>query len=423
MRSIVFALSLVFIFFIPWEGVVQLPGVGTGAKLVGFVLAALWVATVVITNRLRKPGPFQIAVAAFVLWNALSVFWSADPETTIVHVQTWVQLLGMVLIMWDLFTTRAAISAGLQAFVLGQYVAIGTAASNFFSGNVFYPHYQRFSPSDHSNPDGYGNMVALGIPVAWYLANRKSTTRIGTLLRFVNYAYIFVAFLGITLSGTRSALLAAIPGVAFGLASLTRLRLWARITIFMVMMLAVLIALPYVQTMRSFQRFSTTANEITEGDLNGRTVHWMQGLEAFVDHPLLGVGADMYRSITSRGNLAHNSFISVLVELGLIGFALFGIILTLTVLSALEQPKWDRNFWLTVFMVWGIGASSLTYEYRRATWLVLCLIVASGSLAAQNEEAKQPSKRDEPETQATRSAKRSKWARDATEKPQLGYVK
>jgi O-antigen ligase len=327
----------------------------------------------------------------------------------------------MVLIMWDLYTTRASVLAGLQAFVLGQYVAIGTAAANFFSGNVFYPHYQRFSPSDHSNPDGYGNMVALGVPVAWYLASSKSTTKIGALLRFVNYAYILVAFLGITLSGTRSALIAAIPGMAFGLTSLTRLRLWARIMIFLLLTLAVLIVLPYVQTMRSFQRFSTTATEITEGDLNGRTIHWMQGLEAFVDHPLLGVGADMYRSITSRGNLAHNSFISVLVELGLIGFTLFGIILTITVLSALEQPKWDRNFWLTVFLVWAIGASSLTYEHRRATWLVLSLIVASGSLTSQREEATQASRRDKRETQAI-PARFGKWTRGAKEKPHLGYI-
>ena len=387
MRPITFALSLVFIFTIPWEGVVELPGLGSAARIIGGTVAALWLATVVSTGRFRKPSPFHLIVFLFVLWNAVSVFWSADPASTITHVMTWAQLLVMVFLLWDLYTTRSAILAGLQAFVLGAYVAVGSALVNFASGNAYYTYYQRFSPSEQSNPDGFGFMVALGMPVAWHLAASTSTGKLNGLLKLANYAYIPVALLGISLSGTRTALIATIPAMAFGIASLTRLRLAARVAIFLLLTSALLVLLPQLQTLRSFERFGTTIPELTEGDLNNRTINWAEGLASFVEHPVIGVGADMYRSVNNLGKLAHNSFLSVLVEVGLIGLALFGTILAIAVSQASGQPKWDKRFWLTVLAVWAIGASTLTYEFRKATWLFPSLVVASAALTRHRDEA------------------------------------
>jgi len=398
---------------------VELPGLGTAAKLMGFGVAAFWLATVVITGRFRKPRPFHIVLYLFVLWIAVSVFWSADPNSTVAHMRTWAQLLGLVLILWDLYTTRAAVLAGLQVFILGEYVAIGSAVANFFSGKVYYTYYQRFSPAAQTNPDGFGFIVALGIPVAWYLASSKGTTKMSGLLKLVNYAYIPAAFLGLALSGTRTALIASIVGMAFGLASLTRLRLAARIAIFLLLTSAVLILLPHVQQLRSFQRLGTTYVELTEGDLNNRTNNWGEGLASFEEHPLLGVGSNMYRSVNSLGKLAHNSFLSVLVELGLIGFALFGIILTIAVIQALSHPKWDSRFWLTVLAVWAIGASTLTWEYRKATWLFLSLVIASAALTSHRDEAVALVRRNEPEAQVIPYTKRSKLPQGEKEKSYL----
>jgi len=402
MRTIAFTLSLVFIFIIPWEGMVELPGLGTAAKLAGLVLAAFSAATVVIEGRFRKPGPFHVTVFLFVLWIALSTFWSGDANRTVSQLLTWVQVLGFVFILWDLYTTREALLAGLQAYVLGVYVAIGSALASFITGSAYYTHYQRFSSATQTNPDGFGFIVALGIPVAWYLASSESTTRTGGLLRLVNYAYIPAAFVAIAISGTRTAMIAAVPGMAFGLASLARLKPWARVAIFLLLTSAILILLPYVQPLRSFQRFGTTVAEFTEGDLNRRTPNWQEGLDSFAEHPLRGVGGNMYRSVNSRGKLAHNSFLSVLVELGLIGFALFGIILVIAAIQALTQSRWDASFWVTTLLVWVIGASTLTWEYRKTTWLFLGLLMVSAALVRQDEQARPLVQPDGPAGQLAR---------------------
>src|SRR5687768_221725 len=230
MRTIALALSLVLNFMIPWEGVIQIPGLGTGVKFLGFVLAIFWLATVLATKRLRKPGLFQIAAIFFVVWHALSIFWSENPGRSLAHVITWAQLLLLAFIWWDLYTTRTAVLAGLQAYIFGAYVSIGSAIGNFLAGKVFYDHYQRYSAGE-TNPDGFGFILALGIPIAWYLANSKNALRNSPWLRFINYAYIPLAFFGIALSGTRTALIASIVGMLYGLISLSRVKIWVRVAI------------------------------------------------------------------------------------------------------------------------------------------------------------------------------------------------
>jgi O-antigen ligase len=377
MRRVVFWLSLVMIFTIPWEGAFHLPGLGTAATIMGLVVGACWLVTIVITGRMREPVPYLFALALFVVWIALTTFWSADPAESLGAVLLWLQTLLLVYILWDLYRTKASLLAGLQAYVLGAYTAVFGAVLNYLGSNAFYSHQDRYSLGD-TNPDGYGFIVAVGIPLACYLAASPEMSRV---FRFLNYGYIPAAFLGIALSGTRTASVGAAVGLLYGLATLTRLRLLTRLAVVVLLAAALFVLLPIVQPLTSFQRLGTTPTEVTEGDLNGRIAQWRQGIDAFKDHPVLGVGTDMYRTINTLGKVAHNSYLSVLVELGLVGFVLFATILWIVVAQALRLPKWDRNYWMTVLLVWAIGASTLTWEHRKTTWLFLTFVVAAAAAA------------------------------------------
>jgi hypothetical protein len=387
MRAIAFILSLILIFMIPWEDVVNLPGLGTVARSMGLVVALFWVATVLYSGRVRKPSLFHIMACLFVLWNALSILWSGNADRTAVQILTLAQLLGLTFILWDLYTTRAALWIGLEMYILGAYVALGSAVANYFSGSAYY--FERFSATG-TNPDDLGIILALGIPIAWYLAVSINIGRGNTLLKLINYLYIPAALLGIALSGTRTALIAAVPGLVFGVASLTRLRLWARVAIFLSLLVAVYFLLPFVP-LTSVQRLSTTGSELAGGDLNGRTTIWRQGFASFAEHPLIGVGSSMFRSVNTVGKMvgkvAHNSFLSILVEVGLVGFLLFGIMLAIVVAQAWRQPRWEAAFWLTILATWAIGASTLTWENRKPTWLFLSLVVVSANLVMQQNKS------------------------------------
>lgn len=393
-RTLAERLAIVFIFMIPWEGVITLSGGTTGVALFGFLLAGVWLTLVVMRRRLRPPHPFLIAAYLFVLWSVVSVFWSEDVPTTFSQAITWIQLFVFVYILWDLFRTKASVTAGLQAYVLGGYVAIGIAVFNFIGGNAFYETYQRFGPGG-VNPDGFGYAIALAIPMAWYLGARKSTSA-RNLLRFVNYGYIPAAFLGLALSGTRAALIAAIPGMAYGLFSLAQMRLRARVAAFVLVAVGILALLPVVQPLRSFQRLGTTVSEISEGDLNMRVHIWQDGLDSIVKRPVLGIGSGTYSVVSTLGKEAHNSFLSVAVEVGLIGFVLFGLIVAIAATEVWDRLRSESGFWLTLILVWGIGASSLTWEDRRSTWLILVLAVIAANLTNPKYGYRSPPRPDPP---------------------------
>ena len=123
MRKIVYWLSLVMIFTIPWEGAFHLPGFGTAATIMGLIVTALWIALVAMTGsgaetrhlpggdeRLRASGWPSRRTGARIPCRALGA------------VLRWIESLIFTFIIWDLYRTRPAILAGLQAYVLGTYV-------------------------------------------------------------------------------------------------------------------------------------------------------------------------------------------------------------------------------------------------------------------------------------------------------------
>jgi O-antigen ligase len=315
-------------------------------------------------------------------WNATTVFWTGDVNRTSQHIQTWFQLALMVFILWDLLDTRKALLSGLQMYVLGGYVVFANAVGNFALGKTYY--FERFS-AEGTNPDDLGLVLALGIPIAWYLVGSVELSPRTLWLKWINFAYVPVALLGIALSGTRTALIAALPGLVFALVSAVRLSIWAKSAIVALGVSAAYLLIPLVPE-ASFQRLGTTGTEVFQGDWNGRIELWAQGLAAFREHPLFGIGSNMYRSINFEGKVAHNSFLSVLVELGIVGFVLFAVILGIVFIRAIHQPRWEAAFWLSVLATWALGAFTLTWEYRKPTWVILSFVIASSAVVVPVRE-------------------------------------
>jgi O-antigen ligase len=382
MRTVALWLSLFLIFVIPWEDAVLLEGLGTIGKATGLLAAAFWIATVVVTGRFRKPHSFLLAVYLFVLWNTMSVFWSVDIENTIIRLVTYFQLVGLVWILWDLYTTPVALKAGLQAYVLGAYVSIGSLVSNYLAVSEGGP--GRYTATGFNEND-IGLTLALGIPVAWHLALSKSNSKKTYGLRLINYAYIPAAMLAILLTASRGSLVATLPALVFIFGSLTRLKPLMRVLLLAALILS-LFMLQSLVPQSSVQRLATTGTSIAEGDIGHRSYIWREGITIFAEHPILGIGSGAFRTAVESGRVAHNSFLSVLVEVGIVGFVLLVITLAVAVHPTMRQPKWDTRFWLALLLVLALGNSVHSWEKRKPVWLFLGLATVSASLPAQHDE-------------------------------------
>ena len=367
-------LALALIFVIPWENAVELPGLGTLARGVGILAAAAWGASVVLGGHLRRLVPFHFALGAFLLVNVAGVLWSVDSDASVDRVITWAQLGILSLIIWDVTDTPGRLLDALRAFMAGAAVSAGSTIFNWAQGVQFS--HTRFSASGF-NADDVGLILAIGMPLAFYLVNREQGWA-----RWLIAAYLPLGLFAIGLSGTRTAILAAVPGFLFGGLLLWSARLDGRaFALVGVLVLGVAVGVPLLPE-ESLERLATTDEEIASGDLSGRTTIWRAGLDAFEDAPILGYGTGTYAVASKTGRVAHNSYLSVLVETGVVGFLAFMTILFMAGFAALGHGPADpltRNFWLAFLAAWAIGAFALTWEWRKQTWVVLNLTVAGAA--------------------------------------------
>ena len=76
---------------------------------------------------------------------------------------------------------------------------------------------------------------------------------------------------------------------------------------------------------------------------------------------------------------AHNTWLSVTVELGVVGLTLFTLMLGASVYQVSLQPLARRLMWIATIGALLIGILVHNWEQRELTWLILGLAVASSS--------------------------------------------
>ena len=365
-----------FVFTIPWEKTVVVPGVGTLARLVG-VLAFLAVAGRALWRRsLRPPNLALLLGAAFAGWTALTWLWSIAPGETAARALTLAQLFAMLWLIWESCRTAGQQAALVRAYVGGAAVASVLTLARYAQGLQTY--YRRYAAWGFE-PNDLGLTVALSIPLALYLALRDRG-RVRWLWRMA----VLLAITAILLSASRTALVVGLGG--FGFAAWTwrqsnvPQRAWSAV------LLGLLVAgVLYLAPPASRQRLATLPVEATQGTLHNRTQIWKAGLSVLRRHPLLGVGAGAFPEavrprlgtppIPGHRYVAHNTYLSVLVECGVVGLGLFVMLLAALAAFTWVMPSVERAVWSIMLAMWAVGITTLTWEHRKPGWLIFGLIM------------------------------------------------
>ncbi len=381
MRQIAVWISWLLLFVVPWEYLHESGALGTGVRLVGIALAGVWLLSVLARARVRRPHALHLPMVAFALWCGASILWSLDPEASRDQVKTYLQLVLLAVIVWDLYTTPAQLNTGLQAYLLGCWIPIAEMLQAFFFGDV----QRRFSVGLF-NENTLGFILALAIPMAWHLAvgvreqTRTLGGRLAPLLRLSNLALIPAALFCISLTASRSSMAGALLGLIYMALSLGGLRGGSRL---LMLSSAAALAIYGVSLIprESVDRLESTTVELREGDWNGRLPIWREALEMVADRPVLGVGVSAFHTAAVKTNKAPHSLpLSLLAELGLVGFSLFALVLVGCAIVALGQPPRVAFFWLTMLGVWFVCALTHNFEDKKITWLLFGLIAASDGL-------------------------------------------
>ena len=378
-----FALLCLFVFVMPWEKSLYIPGFGTAARLVGI----LAVAAAAARGRPRGPNLALAAAAAFLAWGSLTVLWSLDPAATLARASTFAQLFVMAWLVWDLGGEPARQRRLLQAYVAGS-VAASAATMLRYAQNI-QTYYRRYAAPGF-DPNDLALTVALAIPMAFYLALRSRGWA-----RWFNYAAVAMSCAAVLLAASRASMVAAFAAFVFPALVWRDSPRTGRAAA------AVLLAFFILGGARlapaaSRERLSTLGTELTRGTLHKRTTIWKAGLRAVKQRPVRGVGWGAYPDavepelgvppVAGHEYVAHNSLLSVLVETGLAGFALYALLLAVLAVYVWAMPHVERSLWAVTLAVWLAGAATLTWEHRKPTWLIFALIMAAWARAFQPEK-------------------------------------
>jgi O-antigen ligase len=368
-----------FVFAVPWQDMLVFTGLGTISKLLGIGALAATVLHVIFRGKLRQFTPFHFVVLAYLFWVLLSVYWAtALPESVLRNVGTYIQIFLMMWVVWEEAATPARFTSLLQAYVLGAYVAAGSTIYNYAKGAVLANAYNRFAASGF-DPNDLGMLLALALPMAWYIASSTSSA----FWRWLNRAYFVVGTVAILLTGSRGALLATIMALSVIPWTLTQLRRSVRVATVVIIIGAAVAAVQFVPA-NLFERLSTTGSEISGGTMNNRLRVWEGGLATVPERPLHGDGpAGWYPAVGFRlGNVApHSTWLAILVEEGLIGLLLYLAILAVLLRRLLVQPTFERRVGLILLATLAVAITPLGWDMNKASWLVLALLAAFTQLA------------------------------------------
>lgn len=364
-----FQLIWLVVFAVPWGDMLLLPYQVQWSRFLTLVAGLIWGFSLTKSQPARPLHAPHAWLLAFVVWSVANVLWTPEPDRSLRRVLSYCQLFLVAWLVHQGSANAARHRSLMQAYVGGCYVAIAGLMTHFV---------QQITQGDGRytapgmDPNDLSAGLALGIPIAFYLA-----FRVGRLV-WVNGLFIPAAIFASALTASRGGLITVAVCAA---AVLFVPRLGIRAVAGILILSGITASLVgYFWEEISLHRLSTIAGQLQSRDLNGRVEIWRRGIEAFQENPLLGRGAGTFGAAVgewrSRDLAAHNTPLGILVEHGLVGLTLFAAGFISLLQKVRKAGPAERKLWWVLLAGWMTAAATLSWENREATWLIWGLCAA-----------------------------------------------
>jgi O-antigen ligase len=380
------------------------------AKAAGLLLALSWLATVVarrarpslVTRRPVLAGTLTL----FIVWAALGLLWAKRPDLAGEAMTTLILSCTLFPIVFAAVLQPRHVRRVWAAFVAG---ALLTAIIGLLIPGTTIPDEEgRLAGAAGVGPNQLGGYLTVAAILAVTLACDRRVPAVGRAACAGAAALCLPLQL---MTGSRGALLGL--GVALIAAPFVVGR-GRRAGVAALAALTVLFGAAFFVTIAP----DAIVQRVTEVDTSGsgRTDIWRMGWRMVEDHPVTGVGAGNFsvstvdyllrpgatqRSvyIVDQPKVAHNIYLEVLAEFGVVGLTLFGVIVATGVLSALaaarvsgqrgnrETELLARGL-LVALLAMLVAAFFSSELFSKQLWLLLALAVAMRSFAAHERSGR-----------------------------------
>jgi O-antigen ligase len=369
-------------------------------KLTGLLLALAWVATIA-TQPAGREGlifdahpTFSYLLAAFLGWVAISGAWAEDAASALTQGSRFFLLALLYVIVYTAVRTRHQ-----AVWVIAGFVAGGALIAVY--GLILGPSPDTLETdrllATVRDPNYFAAALVAGVALslAGFIAARGQP-----LLRLAAAGTAGLCLLAFFLTGSRGGLIAfAVALVAMVIVAGRRARATAAIAALAIALCTFAFYAFYAPEEIRERAESTTQGEVEREE--GRVSIWTVGWRMVEAQPVRGVGIGNFKEQSPRyvlepGTLprsdrvidgpgvAHNTYLGVLAELGVIGAALFLAVIGFSVAAAGAAARrfaasgdWRMEALARGLVVALAGVLAADFfisaEVSKVTWLLLAL--------------------------------------------------
>jgi O-antigen ligase len=364
------------------------------AKVAGALIVVAWVASSSIGGRRERNFFVEHAgltylVLAFLAWNAISVAWSTSTSLAFTNLMRYALDAFLIPIAYTAVRDRRDAER-----ILGVIVAGATIAA--LSAILVPPPPESAVYGRATGTVGDPNELAAALLVGLAVAAAFAVNRhIRGPIRIMAAVAAALCLTGIFVSLSRGGLI----GTACALVLAVIIGGRWRGRVFALCVVLAILAVGYFSFIASVPAQQRVLDVSTEGG-SGRLTLWTVGFRMVAANPIQGVGTGQFEIasvhyllrpgqlegnfILSEPKVAHNTYLNVAANLGLVGEVLFGAILLFCIscaLAALKRVREDGDERMEILLcglVVAIGGylatlMFLSEEVAKLLWILMAL--------------------------------------------------
>jgi O-antigen ligase len=401
-----------------WSGlsyVDALPVLGVAPLATFLIVLLAWVGAAAtrgseILVRLREERARLALVGGLVLWIVLSFAWATRPELGTEVLLEWLTAGALFAIVATALGDARSVRLVLAALVVGAVasVLVGLTSEDLTQSASALETAEEAGRLRGGSGDP--NFLAAGlVPAAVVAGGLLASTR-RPLTRILLIAAIGIMAIGFAAAESRGGLVALVVAVVAAFVVFRGAR--AYVATFVTFLVGVA-ALWFVLNPAAWERVTTFDRQG-----NGRSDLWSVAWQIGADHPVEGVGVNNFRAespnyvrrpgtlefvdlIAEKPKVAHNVFLQLFAEVGLVGLGLFAAVLVacfaasaraarrLAKAGQTELATLSRTVLVAGIAGWA-SAVFLSNGTDRRLWILLAVGVALHGLALRASSRSMP---------------------------------
>jgi O-antigen ligase len=367
----------ILVFVIPWHAYQFVEGLSIPNLAFPFVFLG-----VLLANKI-KIYKHYLPYFAFFIWEVISIANAGFSKVGIIKTLSHINNFLLIVVLFSLINNKKILKLVGNTFILSVlFLAIIQIIAIFFpqSGLGFVSAGRAGIIGFFANRSSHYFAISIGL--FWLMKTRNLIAFEGILNPFFVFPTLL---LGVLASGSKSSMLA---GILFYLILLTSKKYQTKkvIAYFFLILIAYISILflnrffPEIKQIRRLTEFTKDPRTAT----TGRSEIFKVNLEMFKHNWFFGVGIGMesqrfleYVSYVNDYNFKlipmdpHNTFMSVLIDLGIVGFVIFIIICLSAYKGGFKNPHKPPIEYFAYITTIIVVITSTTYLYSKVFWFLL----------------------------------------------------